>query len=92
MAGQAWAEDWALFAALSEEARGGWWSWEDRALANRDPDAMAAARAAVTPATLSSTTRQSAGAVPMARAACRNRSGAGLPRGTARALKMCGSK
>ncbi|MCB9741628.1 MAG: 4-alpha-glucanotransferase [Alphaproteobacteria bacterium] len=49
VAGQAWAEDWALFAALSEEARGGWWSWEDRALANRDPDAMAAARARLAP-------------------------------------------
>ena len=40
------------------------------------------------PATLSSTTTQSTGAKPMVSAACRNRSGAGLPWRTMVALNM----
>ena len=53
---------------------------------------MPAARAAVTPGTLSSITRQRTGSVPISAAASRNRSGAGLPRVTCAAEKTCGAK
>jgi hypothetical protein len=49
---------------------------------------MPAARAAWTPYRLSSTTTQDSGGTPMRAAACRNRSGAGLPRATSVALKI----
>src|SRR5258708_8982481 len=52
---------------------------------------MPAARAAVTPAKLSSITRQRAGDVRICSAANRNRSGAGLPLSTCTAEKMCGA-
>jgi hypothetical protein len=49
---------------------------------------MPAALAASTPAGLPSITAQRVGSTPSVRAACRNRSGAGLPRVTSCALKM----
>ena len=49
------------------------------------------ALAAAMPAGLSSITMQFSGATPMSRATCRKRSGAGLPRFTIEALKICGS-
>ncbi len=52
---------------------------------------MPAASAAWTPAGASSTTTQSRGSNPMVAAACRNRSGAGLPCATSLALKICAS-
>lgn len=36
---QAWAADWALYAALAEVHGGGWWRWPE-ALRRRDPDAL----------------------------------------------------
>ena len=53
---------------------------------------MPAARAAVTPGTLSSMTRQASGTAPMVAAAWRKRSGAGLPRATMVEEKMRPSK
>src|SRR4029077_2617067 len=50
-------------------------------------DRISAALAAVTPAAESSTTMQSAGCTPIRAAACKNRSGAGLPFGTSLAEK-----
>ncbi len=52
---------------------------------------MPAARAPVTPATLSSITTQRSGSTPIWAAANRNRSGAGLPRLTWVAEKICGA-
>ncbi len=53
---------------------------------------MPAARAACTPERLSSTTTQPAGSVAIRSAACRKRSGAGLPLATSSALKIRPSK
>ena len=53
---------------------------------------MPAATPAATPATESSITTHSAGETPMLAAACRNRSGAGLPRATSSPEKMCSPK
>ena len=40
---QAWAADWALYAALAQSHGGGWWGWPE-ALRNRDPKALVQAR------------------------------------------------
>ena len=68
------------------------WAGPEKWLPPTKPNTvMPAARAAVTPATLSSMTRQSSGAAPIERAANRKRSGCGLPRGTSADEKMFGA-
>ena len=70
-------------------------SWTDASVrcgSGQPMTVMPAARPETAPGTLSSTTMQCSRGASNRRAANRKRSGAGLPRATCEALKMCGSK